>query len=155
MVRFHLKLAIIGANLLAAIAAVVAGRFSQGAMPGDLAATLVVEHHWLLFLSVLFAGSFLIAWRYRDSFAISMSRMLIWAVIGYLGISHTVDLLGNHYGIIWQILDIAEGTADAGLLTALRARLFVFTVILAMAVTSIAIGFETKENMIEGKRRDD
>ena len=66
-----------------------------------------------------------------------------------------MDLLGNHYGIIWQILDIAEGTADAGLLTALRARLFVFAVIIAMAITSIAIGFETTENMAEENSRDD
>ena len=116
-----------------------------------MAAPLEVEHHWLLVLSILYAVSFLVAWRYKASFTIAMSRMLIWAVIGYLGISHTVDLLGNHYEIIWQILDVAEGTAEASLLTAIRARLFVFTVIIAMAITSIAIGFESTDKGDKGE----
>ena len=80
------------------------------------------------------------------SFTIATSRMLIWAVIGYLGISHTVDLLGNHYEIIWEIFGVAPKTAEAPLLTALRVRLFVFAVVMAMAITSIAVGFERTDD---------
>jgi hypothetical protein len=134
-----------GANVLAAALAVALGRLVADEMPEEMAKTLAVEHYWLVFATIMFMASFWIAWRYRTSFPISTSRMLAWAVIGYLGISHTVDIVGYNYPILWEIIGVSPGSTEAGLLTALRARLLVFAVIIGMSITSIAIGFEASE----------
>ena len=84
------------------------------------------------------------AWRFRNVWTVSSSRMLIWAVIAYLGISHLVDLAGLNWS---NIGDILTGASDDPSFIGIRARLGSVVAVVTMAVTCIAVGFESREEV--------
>ena len=139
------KWIILSANIATSAIAIAVGRIWVDELSAEGASLVTTYHIYLILLSLLFCGSGWVAWRYNASFVVSTTRMLLWAVIAYLGISNAIDLLGGHYGIIREILGLSPPSADRALLIELRARLAVFAVVIAMAVTSIAIGFEPRE----------
>lgn len=138
------KWIVIGANVVTAAVIIAVGRAWSDEMSTEGAALVRLDHNWLILISFLFCLSGWIAWRFNASFTVSTTRMLLWAVIAYLGISNAVDLLGEHYGIVREILGLSPPTAERALLIELRARLADFIVVICMAITSIAIGFEPR-----------
>ncbi len=139
------KWILIATNLLMAAIVIAVGQVWTGELSAEGAGQVTYDHKWLISLSFLFGGSWWVAWRFNASFAVSTTRMLVWALIAYLGISNAIDLLGGHYGIIREILGLSQPTANGALLIELRTRLAVFAVVIAMAITSIAVGFEPRE----------
>lgn len=96
---------------------------------------------WLAILSALYVINYVMAWKYRSSWPMTMGRILVWGAVAYLCISHTVDLFGEHREIAWQIVG-SDGPGSEELIALLRARLAGWVVCLAMSLICIAVGFE-------------
>ena len=145
-VGFYTRLRIIAFNLLAAAGVMWYGIASIGELQTDVANLIESDLKWLGFIAGLYCLNFYIAWRYKDAWVVSSTRMLVFAVIAYLGISHLVDLVGRNWGIISDILKVwTEPTsASERLVVGLRARISTAAVIVSMSLTCIAVGFESK-----------
>jgi hypothetical protein len=142
--RFSTRLAIVAASPLAAIFAIAIGRSMVRGLSLDVSMSLAISHNWLIGATVFYLVNYLVAWKYANSWPISMSRMLIWSILAYICISNIVDIFGMHKEIAWQIVGVGSGGSPETL-TGLRAHLSVWIVVLAMSVTCIAVGFETSD----------
>jgi hypothetical protein len=112
--------------------------FSSAEAQGDGVGLI---RQWLAILSALYTINYIIAWKYRSSWPMTMGRILVWGAVAYLCISHTVDLFGEHREVVWQIAG-SDGPGSKELITLLRARLAGWVVCLAMSLVCIAVGFE-------------
>ncbi len=96
---------------------------------------------WLAILSALYVINYVVAWKYRSSWHMTMGRLLVWGAVAYLCISHTVDLFGENREMVWQIAG-SDGPGSVEFISLLRARLAGWVVCLAMSLICIAVGFE-------------
>ena len=136
----YIRIIVISSNLLAAFGIFLYGRSNLDALSAETASLLASDHLWLGISSLFYCINFAIAWRFRNVWTVSSTRMLIWAVAAYLGISHLVDLVG----INWHLVnDILTGVSDDPVIRGLRARICTVAVLITMAVTCIAVGFES------------
>lgn len=135
------KLSLIILWPIAALSAIVYGRFAASGLSVEAQEIIAASHQWLTIVIALYIMNFFAAWRWSDLWPLSLSRLLIWAVIAYLCISKTIDLIGETPESRWQLIGVA-GAAEADLLTQIRAELSVWLTALAMSLTAIAVGFE-------------
>lgn len=140
----YIKTIVILSNLPAAAGVYWYGRAVRHLLPEEAVALLDGDHVWLGLAAFLYVVNFVLAWRFRDVFAVSAARMLAFAVIAYLGISHGVDIVGLNYEIMSDVL--AGGESVDPSIIVLRARLGAAAVMLAMGLTCIAVGFESRED---------
>lgn len=140
--KFGFRLIIIPLGPLAAVAVLVAGRIVLQSLPENSAHVLATAHRWLVLVIFLYLVNFLVAWWFRESWIVFVSRALAWALVAYLCISNTVDLFGENSHIAWQILG-APGQGDPVVLAGLRGQLYVWIACLVMAIICIGIGFES------------
>jgi hypothetical protein len=133
-VGFNARLAVIVLGPLAALAAVGLGRTLGVTAAGP----------WLSLLAAIYAAGFMIAWRFRNSFSVSLGRMLIWAVVAYLAISHIVDLVGQSELALDKLVGLAATDSGGPALAEIRALLAAWAAALVMSIISIAIGFENR-----------
>jgi hypothetical protein len=140
-VGFYTRLTIIASNLLAAAGALGYGQANISALPTALATAVSTDHKWLGVTSLLYCANFVVAWRFRNVWTVSSTRMLVWGVIAYLGISHLVDLVGLNWDSISEIL---FGGNENPFAIGVRARISAAAVVITMAVTCIAVGFESR-----------
>ncbi|MCP4599697.1 MAG: hypothetical protein GY847_04020 [Proteobacteria bacterium] len=143
--KFEIRLGIIACWPIIAVAVILLGRSSFFSLPGDSVESLVSAHQWLAVITVLYIFNYLAAWRYSSSWPLSMSRMLLWAVIAYLCISNIIDLLGENWSIAGQILGLSgevPGDGGSAVVIEMRWRLAVWAAALAMSCVCIGIGFE-------------
>ncbi len=143
---FATRLSIIVIWPLVAIAAVVLGRQALAGAPEEMLAELVGAHKWLGVITGLYVANFLLAWRYAGSWPVTLTRSLLWGLIAYLCLSFFIDIGGNNWADMKQILG-GDGAAAPQTIASIRAGLAVWGCGLAMSATCIAIGFERqKEN---------
>jgi hypothetical protein len=139
--NFWARLLIIAFWPLAAAIVILVGRVGLQTLPQSAVEAITASHRWLEIVAVLYIANYLVAWRFSDSWPISMARMLIWAVIAYLGISNVVDIFGENRAYSWQILGFEEQQNPAHV-SELRSRFIVWTLALIMSLVCIGIGFE-------------
>lgn len=104
---------------------------------------LVVEQQWLLGMLVLYAANFAIAARFRHSFSRTAGRMLFFAVIAFVVLSHGIDILGEHRAILPQVFGFDAISIESAESNILRARIAVMAAMLSLCLACIGIGFET------------
>ncbi len=115
-----------------------AADFSSAEAQGDGVGLI---RQWLAILSALYVINYVIAWKYRSSWPMTMGRILVWGAVAYLCISHTVDLFGERREMAWQIIG-SDGPGSKELISLLRVRLAGWVVCLAMSLVCIGVGFE-------------
>lgn len=101
-------------------------------------------HRWLIFTIILYLVNYLIAWKYPDSWRISMGRMLIFGVLAFLCLSRVVDLFGTHESLFSQILGF-EPPLDWKVVVELRMRIASWFVACCLSLVCIGFGFEHPE----------
>ncbi|MCP4676565.1 MAG: hypothetical protein GY854_13830 [Deltaproteobacteria bacterium] len=141
--KFETRLAVIAVGPLVAVAVILLGERSAQLLEANAAASLRSGHHWLAVITVLYLANFLVAWRFAQSWPITATRLLIWAVIAYLGISHLIDLLGNNSTLAWRALGVGNPDGTPGRILELRARIATWGIILFMSIVCVAVGFES------------
>ncbi len=102
---------------------------------------LLTAQRWLAGITVLYLANFVLAWRFAASWPVSMTRLLIWGLIGYICISEIVDLFGENEGLGAAIFS-GRDLGDPALTASLKGQLVDWTIGLVMAVVCIGIGFE-------------
>lgn len=140
------KIGIILANLIAAAGALGYGAAVESELSEEMVLILENDHHWLGVCVALFAVNGVVAWQFRNRWSISSVRMLMWAVIAYLGISQLVDLIGLSGGAVSQILSGSSEADTPADILGIRARLFSIGALVAMSISGVAIGFESKKD---------
>ena len=141
--RFWVKVIVISMPLI-----LVAGALAiQIAMVNRMASSLVdileIEQKWLVGSAVMYAVTFLASWRFRGVFSVSATRMLAWAIVAYMVMSHGIDVIGEYRGDLSAILGWGPGDLEPSVLIGVRARLVGLLSILTMALTAVAVGFES------------
>ena len=149
--KFETRLGIIAVGPIVAVVVILLGERSSQFLGPDAAATLRSGHHWLTAITMLYLVNFLIAWRFAQSWPISAARLLIWAVIAYLGISHLIDLLGYNSALAWRALGIGNQDGTSSRIVELRGQIATWGIILFMSIVCIAIGFESSSGESEEK----
>ncbi len=147
--KFETRLAVIAVGPIMAVVVILLGDRSAQVLGTDAAAMLRSGHHWLAAITVLYLLNFLIAWRFAQSWPISATRLLIWAVIAYLGISHLIDLFGNNSALAWRALGMGNQDGASSRVIELRAQIATWGIILFMSIVCIAIGFESSRGESE------
>ncbi len=142
--KFNARTGSIILNLLAAVGALGYGLCALDGLDEETASLVKADTHWLGFTAGLFCLNLLVAWRYRNVWAVSSVRMLIWAVIAYLGISHLVDLVGQNWDLAVNAAKLGTDTDTVALVTGLRARIAAVAVVVSLSITGIAVGFESE-----------
>jgi len=130
------------AAILGAVGYVFYSTF-KNSLPQASGVQLASSLKWLAIIGVFYVANFLLAWRYRKSWPVTMGRTLTWAFVAYICISNIVDVLGLHRNIAWQIMG-EEGGGDPVLIEGLRAQVVVWALSLVLSVVCIAIGFEQR-----------
>jgi hypothetical protein len=133
------RLALVAALALAACAAVAIAGPLAASLPADLGGSVSDARHWLGGVAVLFAVNWVLAWRFASSWPLHVVRSLLFAVVAFLAVSGIVDIFGVNEAASAQILGL-PGTANAALVSSLRARLGLWALVLALSCTCIAMG---------------
>ena len=115
----------------------------MGQLSTETAEILHIEQNWLMGASALFGITFLAVWYFRGTFSVSASRMLIWAIIAYLALSHSIDVIGAYHSDIPSVLGIGKSATAPDVLAGIRARLLNMGAIIVLGIVSIGVGFET------------
>ncbi len=134
---------VITAGLLCAVAALLVGRTMIGQLSQEAAETLVIEQKWLMGAAVLYGITFLSAWHFRGSFSISASRMLIWAIIAYIALSHGFDIIAPYRSDIPYIFGLGSTDIDPQALAGIRTRIINMAAVVVMGIVAIGVGFES------------
>jgi hypothetical protein len=142
---FTVRLVVISANLVLVVLALAVGIGFSEELDPQMAEILDIEQKWLLGAAVMYTTMFLISWRFKGVFSVSATRMLAWAIVAYLALSHGIDMLGEYRSDIFSVIGVESGRLEDSVVLGIRVRLFGLFAILAMAITSIAVGFETSE----------
>lgn len=109
--------------------------------PGD---ALVAARRWLAALLGCYTVSAVVAWRLAGSWTVNLVRMLLWGVVAYLCLDQLIYLFGESDGAAWQIVG-ADGPLGAEEISIPRWRAVFWSVALGASITSIAVGFEKRE----------
>ena len=142
---FSIRLIIISANLVLTAVALAVGSSMSNDMDVQMAEILAIEQKWLLGAAILYAVTFLASWRFKGTFSVSATRMLAWAIVAYVTLSHGIDVLGAYRSDISAVLGLAAGRLEYPILLGIRIRLLGLSCILAMALTAVAVGFESPD----------
>ena len=139
------RIAIVIAGLLGALGALLFGHAMFDRLSSDAAEVLAIEQKWLMGAAVLYGVTTIVAWHFRGSFSLSASRMLIWAIIAFIALSHALDIVGAYRADILSILGLSDTQLTQPTLLGLRTRALNMGAIVVMGVISIGVGFETKD----------
>ncbi len=111
--------------------------------------SLIVETRWLLVVLGLYLLNFPIAYKYRNLFAVSAARMLLFATIAFAAVSRLTDILSEHRNFINTIfVGLTDDESNLFVIEQIRARLAVMVAITVISLTAIALGFESKEEKL-------
>lgn len=140
--KLSTRIVFIAAWPLLALLTIVYGQSVLAAFPEEPAREIAVLLKTLGVVSLLYLANYLIAWRYSMSWTVTVVRMLVWAVIAFFFVSEIVDLLGENWPIVSQILGLAA-PQETVLISELRLKLVLLLFSLIISSVCIAIGFET------------
>ena len=139
---FEKKLLII---LLAPVMAAVALWYGRGlplGVPSELESAVQSARNMLVFVVLLYAANFAIAWRYRQSWPIFLARALFFGVLAFVCIDKLVYLWGEGDGVLFTAL--GEGRdSDRPELFAMGLQFYYWALGLVHSAIAIAVGFET------------
>lgn len=140
----HIRWIIVIAVGIAAVGVFFYCRFVAAVLPEPLSIPLAVEQQWLAGISVLYIVNFIAARKYKNSYAISAVRMLLFAAIAFALISHGVDIVAEHSGMLSKVWG-TEPTSeiDKPVVMQARARLAAMAAATALCLTAVAVGFES------------
>lgn len=139
------RIAIVSTGLLSALASLLFGQAMFDQLSSETAEVLSIEQKWLMGASVLYGISTIVAWHFRGSFSLSASRMLIWAIIAFLALSHCIDIIGAYRSEIPSVFGLGDSRLTPQTLLGLRVRALNMGSIIIMGIISIGVGFEVKE----------
>jgi hypothetical protein len=146
----HIRWIIIIANALAAAGVYFYCETVSTSLPSSSVSALVVEQQWLAAMSFLYILNFAAAFKFRDSFAVSASRMLFFGVAAFVVVSHAIDICGDFRSILGQVFSLETFVKeDVVLVMEVRARLTAMAAMTILCLTCIAVGFESSS--VEGK----
>lgn len=98
--------------------------------------------NWLLIHLTVYFFNYILAWFARASWPVTMGRMLICGVFGFICLSELVDLIGHNYGNWAQLLG-GEGVLSEISVKATRYAIISWISATVLMITSIGIGFES------------
>jgi amino acid transporter len=139
----HIRWIIVIVVGIAALAVFFYCRFVAALLPEPLRVPLAVEQQWLAGVAVLYIVNFVAARKFKNSYAISAVRMLLFAVIAFALVSHTVDIVAEHSGMLHEIWKTEPAAMQV------RARLAAVTASTALCLTAVAVGFESAADSTE------
>ena len=116
------------------------------ALPEALALPITVEQQWVAGVLVLYVLNAAAAWRFRDSYAVSAARMLLFAGAAFLSVSHGVDLVGENRALLPNLFGADTAAEQLPFVLQLQARLAATAAILTLSLTAIAVGFEASDS---------
>jgi hypothetical protein len=138
------RIALVAAWLPVALAVLLAGWPAREALPPGMLADQASARNWLAVIALAYAASYVLAWFTRNSWSISMVRLLLWGLVAFLCISEVVDLFGGHQDVGWQVVG-AAGSGDPATIDGLRGQLLCWGLALLMSLTCVFVGFEEPE----------
>ncbi len=143
----QLRWMIILANIPAGLGVYFYCRTVSASLPAPSTTALAVEQHWLLILLFLYIVNFVAALKFRNSVAVSATRMLFFGIIAFVVISHAIDICSDHRTLLSQVFGTEAATDQNALLIAeVRARLAAMASMTVLCLTCIAVGFESSQN---------
>ena len=120
--KFGWRLVGIALLPIIALVVIVVGRTYFHLLDTEAVEAVTQAHRWLAGIVVLYLVNYLLAWRFAESWRISMSRMLVFGLIAYLCISNIIDIFGMNDSLWRQILG-SEPPEDAGVVVSIRLRI--------------------------------
>lgn len=111
------------------------------------ASSLIVEQQWMLGMLVLYVVNFVVSARIRNSFSATAGRMLFFAVIAFIVLSHAIDILGEHRSQLPQVFSFEGSAVESSIGDIIRARIAVMAAMLSLCLACIGIGFETEDEV--------
>lgn len=139
--KFGWRLAGIALMPIVGLLVIVVSRLYMYHLSAEAVELVSSTHRWLAMIIVLYLINFVVAWRYANSWRISMSRMLIFGVIAYLCISYVIDIIGNNDSLFRQIVGFSP-PVDLGLVVSIRMRILSWFVGCCLSLVCIGLGFE-------------
>ena len=125
-------------------------RDTMAKIPSDAMEVLRIEQHWLMGAAVLYGITFVSAWHFKGTFSIAATRMLVWAIVAYITMSHGLDVVAAYRSNAMSVLGFGNADIDAGVLSGVRLRLINLAAIIVMAVIAISVGFEPVDREEKG-----
>jgi hypothetical protein len=135
------RIGILAAWAVGAGALLIGGWTAPEGLSGGEGAEVAAARNWLAAILGGFVINYVLAWRFRASWTVTLVRSLVWAVAAYICISDIVDIFGENWDLAGQILG-SDGSGDPGALSGLRLRLTFRVVGLVSSALCIGVGFE-------------
>ena len=135
------RIAILTAWAVGSLALLLGSWSAPEALSAEVGGEVATARNWLAAILGGYAVNYVLAWRYRASWTVTLVRSLIWAVAAYICISDIVDIFGENWDFAGQILG-GDGPKDPDTIGGLRLRLALRVVGLVSSALCIGVGFE-------------
>ncbi len=112
------------------------------------------SRNWLLATLMAYIVNYAIAWFLKHSFGWTAVRMLISSIFAYLSISEIVDLMGENFDNIGQIMG-GSGSLTGEAIKEIRFITVAWIFSLVLMITAIAVGFEPDDLQEDNGKNND